>query len=100
VLDAEASNIDGFPCRDTCVSSSQLIRPIWSKKEHFSTLKTIICRKYSFKNCLNTLHGPASNIDGFLWTEHAFLPLSCIGLFRANSAGLHHETPNFQEVFL
>jgi hypothetical protein len=31
-LDAPASNIDDFPCRDTCVSSNQLNRPICSKQ--------------------------------------------------------------------
>jgi hypothetical protein len=31
VLDAATSNIDGFLWRDTCVSSTQLNRPIWNK---------------------------------------------------------------------
>jgi hypothetical protein len=30
VLDAAASNIDGFLWRDTCVSSNQLNRLVWS----------------------------------------------------------------------
>jgi hypothetical protein len=31
VLDALASNLDGFLSRDTCVSSTQLNRAIWNK---------------------------------------------------------------------
>jgi hypothetical protein len=34
VLDAPASTRDGFLCRDTCVSSSQLKRPIWNEMCH------------------------------------------------------------------
>jgi hypothetical protein len=32
VLDADGSNIDAFLSRDTCGSSTQLDRPIWSKQ--------------------------------------------------------------------
>jgi hypothetical protein len=32
VLDATPSNIDGFPWRGVCVSSTQLNRPIWKKE--------------------------------------------------------------------
>jgi hypothetical protein len=31
-LDAPASNIDDFPCRDKCFSSNQLNRPVCSKQ--------------------------------------------------------------------
>jgi hypothetical protein len=31
VTDAAATNIDGFHWRDTCLSSTQRNRPIWSK---------------------------------------------------------------------
>jgi hypothetical protein len=31
VIDASASNVDGFPSRDTCVCSIQLNRPILNK---------------------------------------------------------------------
>jgi hypothetical protein len=34
VLDAPPSNIDGFLSRDTCVSSTQQIRPIWIIVSH------------------------------------------------------------------
>jgi hypothetical protein len=30
MLDAPASNLDGFVSRDTCVASTQLNRPIWN----------------------------------------------------------------------
>jgi hypothetical protein len=32
VLNAAASNIDGYLWSDTCVSSTQLNRPIWNKQ--------------------------------------------------------------------
>jgi hypothetical protein len=32
VLDAPAFIKDGFLCRDTCVSSTQMNRPIWNKE--------------------------------------------------------------------
>jgi hypothetical protein len=32
VVDAPASNTDSFPSRDTCVSTTLLNRPIWSKQ--------------------------------------------------------------------
>jgi hypothetical protein len=38
VLDAPPSNIDAFLSRDTCVSLSQLTRPIWNKMSDSSLL--------------------------------------------------------------
>jgi hypothetical protein len=35
VLESAASFIDGFFWRDTCVSSTQVNRPIWSKQSLF-----------------------------------------------------------------
>jgi hypothetical protein len=32
ILDAPASNTDGFLWRDTCISSSPVNRPIWNKE--------------------------------------------------------------------
>jgi hypothetical protein len=34
-LDAAASNIDGFLCGDTCLSSMQLSSPIWNSLSLF-----------------------------------------------------------------
>jgi hypothetical protein len=48
VLDAPASNIDSFLQRDTCVSSTELNRPL-EQNGTVSQLKTLFCRKYSFK---------------------------------------------------
>jgi hypothetical protein len=48
MLDAEASNIDAFLSRDTCVSSNQLKRPICSKYSLSLTFKHISGRKYCF----------------------------------------------------
>jgi hypothetical protein len=71
-LDASSSNTDVFRWKDICVSSTQLNRTIWSKKETISTLKNMICRKYSFQKQIqlsqgnNVLDAAGSNTDDFL----------------------------------
>jgi hypothetical protein len=71
VLDTAASNIDGFLCRDTNVSSTQLNRLPWGK-EPFSTLITMIFRTYSvqsltqFSKGCNVLAATSSYLDGVL----------------------------------
>jgi hypothetical protein len=68
VLDASASNIDGFLWRDTRDSSTQVNRPFWSNRDHL-ILKHLSCRKYSFHKLTlfsqgnNALAAPASNTD-------------------------------------
>jgi hypothetical protein len=42
VLDAAASNIDGFLWRDAGVSSTQLNRPIWSKESLSPLSNTLV----------------------------------------------------------
>jgi hypothetical protein len=50
MLEASASKIDGFLCRDTCVSSTHLNRPI-ERKEHLSPpWNTSVAGRISFKN--------------------------------------------------
>jgi hypothetical protein len=74
VLDAAASNIDGFLSRDTCVSLTQKNRLIW-RKDRFSPPENCDCRKYSFPKLTqfsqgeNALDSPASNIDGILYRD-------------------------------
>jgi hypothetical protein len=46
------------------------------------------------------LNAAASSIHSFFWEEHVLLQLSRIGLFGANPAYLHLETPKLQGAFL
>jgi hypothetical protein len=71
MVDAAASNIDGFLWRDTCVSLIHLKKPL-EKTEPISTLKYLSSSKYSFQKLTpfsqgnNVLHVPAFNKYGFL----------------------------------
>jgi hypothetical protein len=56
VLDASHNNIGAFFSflRDRCVSTIQLSCPIFEQNEHFSPLKFLFGRQYSFlKNLLS-----------------------------------------------
>jgi hypothetical protein len=71
VLDAPASNRDGFVWRDTCVPSNKQNRPIWRNRAylHLDTpnLQELFLEKltqFSLDN--SVLNAPASNSDGFL----------------------------------
>jgi hypothetical protein len=71
VLDAEAPNIDVILWRDTCVSSTKLNRPIWSKErvpplENDDLLKVFFQNLTQFSQGNNVLDAPASNINSFL----------------------------------
>jgi hypothetical protein len=72
VQDDADSNTHGFLWRVTCVSSSQLNRPIMEKTEPTSTMKHLHFRKYFIENFTqfsegnNVLDAAASNIVGFL----------------------------------
>jgi hypothetical protein len=50
VLDAATSNIGGFLWRDTCVSSTQLNRPIWNKVSLSTPSKLWFVGSIPFKN--------------------------------------------------
>jgi hypothetical protein len=69
------------------------------KNELFSTLKTTICRKYSFQKLPqmsqgnNVLDAPASYTDGFLQP-------SWIGLFGTKWGYIQIENSDFQQVLL
>jgi hypothetical protein len=52
VLDDPAYNTDGFLWRDTCVSSTYLKRPIWSKQTYLH-LATYVAGNIHFKNQVN-----------------------------------------------
>jgi hypothetical protein len=47
MLDIAALNIHDLFCRNTCVSSIHLNRPVWKKQSLFSKFKQLICRMYS-----------------------------------------------------
>jgi hypothetical protein len=105
VLDALPSNIDIFISRGTCVSSTQLSRPIW-KKCPFYPFKTLMHRQNSFQKLTrftqrnNMLHVPASNIDAFLSQIHVFFHLILIGPFATKHTFVPIENPDGQAVFL
>jgi hypothetical protein len=76
------------------------------QNEPFTTLKTMISRKYSFRKQTpvsqgnNVLDASASNIDAFLWRD------TCVSSTQRNrpigskQMYLHFETPKLQEEFL
>jgi hypothetical protein len=82
VLDSPACNTHDFLLRDTCVSSTQLNRPI--SNELLSTLKNLSCRKYSFTRLTqfsqgnNVLDDTCCNIDFFLSRD------SCVSSTQMN----------------
>jgi hypothetical protein len=49
MVDAAASNINGFLWRDTCVSSPMMNSPIWNKMSLSPLWNTLSRRKYSFQ---------------------------------------------------
>jgi hypothetical protein len=71
MLDAPASNVDGFLWRDTCISSTQLNRPI-SNKESLSPQEkpklqeVVLSKTNSILRGDNVGDAPASNTGGFL----------------------------------
>jgi hypothetical protein len=50
VLDAPASTSDGGLWTDTCVSSTQLNKPIWNKQSLSPLLKSHLAESTLFKN--------------------------------------------------
>jgi hypothetical protein len=70
-LEAPASNIDGFLCIDTCVSSIQLNRHIWGKQsilppETPKLWEVSFQKLIQFSKGNNVLDAAASNTDGVL----------------------------------
>jgi hypothetical protein len=105
VLESSANNTDGFVSRGISVSSISWI--CWFvKNEPFWSLKTKICRMYSFQKVTqlsqgnNMLNAAASNIDGFLRQRNTNISSpSWIGLFRGNRAYLNLGSHKRQELF-
>jgi hypothetical protein len=76
------------------------------QNEKFSTLETLIGRKYSLQK-LNHLRQGNNVLDAKFITQmvffgeiHVYLPLSGIGLFGPKRAYLPLEKPKLQEEFL
>jgi hypothetical protein len=80
VLDSTASNIEGFISRYPCNSSTS-----FGANRAFSTLKTMICRKYFFQKLAqfsqenNELHASASKTNGF------FSRTTCVSSTQLNT---------------
>jgi hypothetical protein len=92
--------------RETHVFLQIRWKSIFGAKRDNLHLKYLSCRKHciqkltQYSKGINILDDPASNIDGFLWEIHVFLPLVWIGLFGTKGAFLHYEKYDLQEVFL
>jgi hypothetical protein len=74
VLNTPASFTDGFLWRDTCISSTQLNRPVLIKQNLFppSNLwlaKGLLSKTNSLLTGNNALDTPATKNDGFLWND-------------------------------
>jgi hypothetical protein len=76
-LDLPASNTDGCLWTDTCVSLTQLNRPIWYKMSLCPPWKLWFAEAFLSKT--NSAHretilgdAPASNTDDFLWRDTCF----------------------------
>jgi hypothetical protein len=54
VIDNPACHKDCFLQRETCVSSNQLKRPVWSKESSSPHWKTAVCWSILFKKQLNS----------------------------------------------
>jgi hypothetical protein len=68
------SNIDAFLVRDTCVSSTQLNRPICNNRgylhlENPSLQEVFLSKVIQFSQGYNGVDASASNTDGFLWRD-------------------------------
>jgi hypothetical protein len=76
------------------------------QNETFSTLKTMICRKYSFEKLTqfsqgnNVLDAAASHIHGFLWRDTCVSSTQLNSPIWTNKPYLQLETHKLQRVFL
>jgi hypothetical protein len=106
VVDAAASNIHGFPSRDTSVSSTHQNRTLWNKMSLSPPWKLWYPGSIHFKIlfdshretmcCMLLLHTQMVSFQ----EVHVFQPLRWIGLFGTIRAYIHLATPKLQEVFL
>jgi hypothetical protein len=83
ILNTPNPNQDSFLVSDMWVTSTELNRPIWNK-DPITTLKNPHFRKYPFQKRAQLSQGnnmkdaAPSKVDGSLWREHVFLPVSWI----------------------
>jgi hypothetical protein len=105
VLDAPASNTDGF-LRVIHVSHQLILICSFGTKWDFLHLESydlqdvFLSEITQFWQVNNMLDSPASNTDGSLREIYVFLQLSWMGLLAAKWANIHIENYDFQEVFL
>jgi hypothetical protein len=95
---------DGFPSRDTCVSSSKMNWWICSKMslfhlENFGLQEVLLSKTFWVSRDNTVLYAAATFTAGFLREIHIVLQLRWIGLFGANWGYFHLERPSSQEVF-
>jgi hypothetical protein len=83
VIDVHATNIECFPSRDSCVSSTQLSRPIWSKlsvspHENLDGQAVFLSTLTQFSQGNKVLDAPPSNLGGFLLRD------TCVSTIHPN----------------
>jgi hypothetical protein len=107
VLDAIASQTDVFLLRNKCVSSLSLLGFFFFKQnELFSTLKILICKKYSYKKLTqfsqgnNMPNAAAPNIIVFFGEIQVFLQLKVNRHVWRKQSLSPPEIPKLQEIFL
>jgi hypothetical protein len=99
MLYAPASNTDIFLLGDTCVSSTQLNRPIWNNESlappgKHKLLEVFLSQTYSILTGKKMCYMLLFLTQMFFFQEiHVFLQLSGIGLFGKKRAYLHIENP-------
>jgi hypothetical protein len=105
MLDAPASNTDGFLLRDTCLSSTWLNRSICNKMRLCPAWKLSL-RTYSFQktNSIlqvnNVLDTAASKINGYLSRDTCVSSTHMKRSFGGIRPFLHHEIPKLQQVLV
>jgi hypothetical protein len=71
---APATNIDGFPCRDTCVSTTLLNGPICMKMclsppWKYDLQKVFLSKLCELSQGNNEVYSVVSNLDSFTWRD-------------------------------
>jgi hypothetical protein len=77
VLDVAASNIDDFPSRGTCVFSTQLNWPIWSKQSLSPPWTTKVAGSITLKNKLISLKETTCKMILILTQIYFFREIHC-----------------------
>jgi hypothetical protein len=102
VVDAAASNIDGFLCSDACALYLSLIHLIGTKRAYLHLEKPKLPEVWShiWSHINNVLDAAAASLDGFLWSGTCVSSTQLNRVHGVNRAYSHLETLLLQDVFL